>query len=118
MATKVLDGSEIKYSCIMLSEEDYESLLADIPDTSIVGVVSKGVYHPSEDFSLNITKHWILPILDYYPHKNWIILAKHPGHVYYPMSDITGQAIYQVMSYDAWHTEAGIIALVTDTDED
>lgn len=119
MATKILNGDAIRYSCIMLTKEEFKSWMADNnPEPDVLGVVANSYYYPAEDLTIECKNHWSLPILDYYPQKHWIILAKHPGHVYSPMADITGQGIYQVMAYDVWNTEAGVVAVATDVDQD
>ena len=118
MATRILESSSIKYTCVMLSAEDYESFIADVPDKCVLGVVANGVYHPAEDLTLHCATHWSLPILDSYRDKFWIILNKHPSNVYTPMSDITGQDLYVVREYDAWRTDLGNIAVATHIDMD
>ena len=119
MANKILSGNAIEYSCVMLRKEEYDSwMVENNPESEVLGVVSNGIYHPAEDLTLNCKVHWCLPILQNYPCKRWIILAKHPGHVYTPMAEITSQDIYTVLSYDVWYTESGLAAVITEVDED
>ena len=119
MATKILSGDAIEYSCIPLRKEDYDSwMVENDPEPCVLGVVSKGFFYPAEDLTIQCKNHWSLPILENYYEKHWIIIAKHPGHVLTPMAEITNQDIYTVQKYDVWYTPSGLAAVVTEVDED
>lgn len=112
---KLITGSEIVYSCICITSMEYEYAIQDI-DTSVHGFVVDGVFKPAEDVTLNCKKDWCLPILEGYTQKYWIVIKKHPGELYMPMSDITQQANYTACTYDIWQSEVGLVAVVTEAD--
>ena len=115
MATKILCGSEIMYTCAPLDTDSYENAICDI-HPSVYGFVVEGVYRPAEDTSLKCKKDWSLSVVEPYNIQHWIILNKHPSEIYYPMSDLTNTT-YTVLTYDVWRSDAvGPVAVVTETE--
>ena len=119
MATMIVCGKEIEYTCIKLQDDEYERMLLGDSYTSVLGIARNGFYYPAEDFSIQCKKHWSISVLQTYTHNTWVIVAKHPSDVYYPMTDITQQDIYHVLEYDIWMTEEGFpVAVATTVDMD
>ena len=116
---KIVNGDEIEFSCIRITTEDYYRAVRAVEDIhwTVCGFVVDGCYRPSEDTDLICRNHWSLSVLK--ENKGiWIIVNKHPGDLYEPMSYIREQSIYHVVKYDIWHIETGYVAVVTETDED
>ena len=101
MSIRIARGSEIKYTCIALSSEEYERAICDI-NSSIRGFVVDGVYRPAEDTELSLSRDWSITITAAYPQKRWVVIQEHPSDVYGVMSDIVMQDIYNVVEYDLW----------------
>ena len=114
---KLISGREITYTCIPIDKEVYDTQKEDLHN-SVHGFVVKGVFYPAEDVTQACKMDWCLPIVESYTRSYWVILNKHPGDVYYPMSDMTSQDIYRVIDYDIWQSEKGLVAVVTDVDQD
>ena len=114
---KLITGSEIAYSCVIIDMNRYQSAIIDI-DPSIYGFVVNGIFKPAEDVTLNCKKDWCLPIVQSYNQEYWAIINKHPGDLYSPMCYITGGGLYRVVTYDIWQSGKGLVAVVTETDED
>lgn len=136
MAVKLVDGSNIKYTCIGLSREEYDRAVEDV-NSSIRGFVidnrksgtrveegRRWYYQPAEDRDLSFTEDWSIDILSKCesPYMHWVIIQEHPSDVYCVMSDITQQDIYDVRNYDVWQLTASkpseLVAVVTYVDMD
>ena len=117
MATKIVTGSEINYTCVCIDEESYQNATADI-HTSVYGFVSDRKYYAAEDVTQACANDWTLPVVASYNKRRWVIINKHPGDVYYPMADILMQDHYVVMTYDIWDSDVGLVAVVTEEDID
>jgi len=115
---RIVKGSTVSYTCIHIDDESYQRAILDL-DMDVYGFVVEGKFQPADDLTLMCSVSWCLPIVEPYKRDCWIILKKHPGDVYSPMSDIVQQDIYVVQEYDIWtSTEVGLVAVVTETDED
>ena len=99
--TKLAVGSEINYTCIALSSEEYERAICDM-NTSIRGFVVEGKYQPAEDSELFLSKDWSLIILAEYSSNYWVIIQEHPSDAKRVMRDIVQQDFYEVLEYDVW----------------
>ena len=119
MATKILSGEDnIQYTCINIKQKDYGRMIADKPHTSIIGIVNNGLYHPSEDFSIECKNHWSLPILESYKDKTWVIIENHPSNIY-AIRDTNQEDTFNHIEYDMWLTENNIyVAIATNRDID
>ena len=115
---KLINGADIKYTCIAIDEETYNRAISDVLPTDVYGFVVDGVFQSSEDLSLKIKNDWSLPIIKSYRSKYWVVIENHPGDVYRAMSEITQQDIYRVVSYDVWQGDKGLVAVATEVDED
>ena len=115
MATKLVTGAEIMYTCVPIDTDSYENAICDI-HSSVYGFVVEGIYRPAEDTSLACKNDWSLSVVESYNLQHWIILDKHPSEIYYPMSDITNTT-YKVLTYDVWRSHlVGPVAVVTETE--
>ena len=115
-AKKIISGSEIAYSCIVIDADRYQNAIIDM-DPSIHGFVVNSIFKPAEDVTLNCKKDWCLPIVQSYNQEYWVVIKKHPGDLYFPMSYITGQGGYRAVTYDIWQSEAGLVAVVTEAED-
>ena len=109
-------GSEIVYSIVAISQESYEHAIQDV-DPSIYGFVVNGIYRPADDLTLKCKKDWSLSIVENYrqcPH--WVVIKEHPGDLYAPMTSILQEITYHALTYDVWQSEAGLVAVVTESD--
>ena len=111
----LVSGSEIEYSCVAISEENYKNAVSNM-QPYIYGFVVDGIYRPAEDLTLKCKNDWCLDILNSYSPAIWVVINRHPGQLYTPMCDITGRH-YDVISYDIWQSKAGKVAVVNETDE-
>ena len=117
-AERIVKGSDITYTCIHIDDESYQRAIVDLHH-DIHGFVVEGKFQPAEDLTVMCAVDWCLPIIESYKRDCWVILKKHPSRVYFPMSDIVEQDHYVVQDYDIWtSSDAGLVAVVTETDED
>lgn len=117
MASKIVTGSKINYTCVCIDEDSYKNAIADIHE-SVYGFILDRKYYPAEDITQACANDWSLPVVSSYNRRHWVIINKHPSDVYYPMSDILMENHYVVMKYDIWDSDVGLVAVVTEEDID
>jgi hypothetical protein len=117
MASKIVTGSKINYTCIPIDDESYQYATTDI-HPSVYGCILDRTYYPAEDPTQACANDWTLPVVSSYNRRHWVIINKHPSDVYYPMTHIVMQDHYVVKKYDIWDSDVGLVAVVTETDED
>ncbi len=115
MASKIINGENIGYSCIVIDADRYYEAIIDI-DPSIYGFVVNGILRPADDVSLKCRNDWCLPVVESYNHEYWAIINRHPGELYCPY--LTGEGSYHVVKYDIWRSRVGLVAVVTEASHD
>ena len=126
---RLICGSQIDITLIPIHSEELMDFVIkrvnkrfdEEKNDPILGYIKNG-----EFYRLNLehneiqTDHYSLKCLHKYEYKFWLVLNKHPGSIYDPVSYVTSWNTFNVNEYDIWTDERSnsYIAVVTEMDCD
>ena len=129
MSQKILNGNDIKYSLIFVTNDDIECLKVlekkykDIIGYGIINNNGYSFYSVNDNYSHSILNHWTVDIINNYDnHKCWLLVKKHPCNLYSIMTNICKPSnyVFNVNNFDIWknYGEDYLIAVITDIEID
>ena len=129
MSQKILNGNDIKYSLIFVTNDDIECLKVlekkykDIIGYGIINNNGYSFYSVKDNYSHSILNHWTVDIINNYDnHKCWLLVKKHPCNLYSIMTNICKPSnyVFNVNNFDIWknYGEDYLIAVITDIEID
>jgi hypothetical protein len=129
MSQKILNGNDIKYSLIFVTNDDIESLKVlekkykDIIGYGIINDNGYSFYSVKDNYYHSILNHWTEDIINNYDnHTCWVLVKKHPCNLYGIMTKICKPSnyVFNVDNFDIWknYGEDYLIAVITDMEID
>jgi hypothetical protein len=129
MSQKILNGNDIKYSLIFVTNDDIERLKVlekkykDIIGYGIINDNGYSFYSIKDNYYHSILNHWTVDIINNYDnYKFWVLVKKHPCNLYSIMTNICKPSnyVFNVNNFDIWknYGEDYLIAVITDIEID